>query len=1388
MDTNSNTRQINTFSRGIDTDTSDSFVSTESYRLANNLRYITDSNSDTGELHLIPGGEQEKITFSGSQFDKCSILATDNIGNYGILIIRKNDSWAVLRVEYENGQLKKDNEGHNAKIIFGWCDEKIGNEYTNKLSTVLNYESEDDIKLYIADGEHQILVINILGKTVYNTLSSITNASNTWLHQPIIKQVITGTLKPALVQYSYQLYQNHGISTSMSPLSKTGVVAQKDQPNGISYDKKSNVGFQVEVQVEESINNKYDRIKLYRIEYQQNGFQPTIGLIYDGEFNSYDFVWNDVGNDPLQIISVEEFNSVGGIEIIPNIIESKDNRLFAANLSYKINKYAKDAKEWDSRAFTSGDTYKKNGNDMPVKTPNGISSDVRNNLKIDISNSNLDLSNVFDSTKWYSSDYTDTFSTSILGGDGVNISYRLNDSFETNIDYFINGSTNSTPSIRLYNQNLIDRTTSLRRDEVYRYGIILYFNNGYKSDAKWIADIRTPDIKNSPITSLSSVSGTTEYNLCAKILRVVFTVRNLPEGCIGYEIVRCNRSEADRSTITQGVISSLFSVADNDDEDTYKNQNMLFPTGYCFVESIGGRVITSHETIKPIYKNDSNYVQLFSPEISYSTENIQQLLKTYENLKISPVCAVFPYGNNESQQIKEGKTVHTPGISTALPSTTDFSKYPDLFSIRTMYTSPRQSYSMFQQEIIGIDDDESYYNQKINDITIGRKRERYTYVKLYNTNLLNSGRWGLTIQGLLNTTIDNCEISSTFPLYSQIITGTGGVSKQRLSVLANSVAIGSKLYIPVSLAQLFDKQADDSYILDVLNGASDDSTELSVAGVPFGISDRSAILYFKNKTFLNTLTLQSDQSNWKFFKSYVVNIKKTVTPYGGYTFSARQNSTYYSHGQYFPSSTNTAECKDGDCFIQCFEFVPMHQWHHPEATHHANGTVIYSVPLETDIDIQNDNGSRFSKTIGIKNNQLLQDQPTDFTNLYQQDKPLYVYNTAYSIDPNVLQFVSDIEDNNTAHHRVHYSNLKSNNERIDQWSVFQPLNYIDVNTKYGEITQLESFHNQLLFWQEYAFGILSVNERVQMSTQNNLPLILGTGGVLDRYDYFTTINGMKPNQFSNTQSYSSVYWWDQDKLKILEYNGKNVTELSTVKNIQNLINRNSNHLHDHPILIYDQQNHEVLFNLFGGDNGIEHETGSVVFSELTQFFTSIYEIDPQFYLAFPSQLYLISQNTNAGEGPQNYKWNYITGFNSKGIITYGTNQHELHPYIKYVVNKDSIYTKVYDTSEFGGYFYGGGEFDNIDPRNKKTLPELDFVFKTPLKQEGRINGKSITNRQYDFRFAIPRSGKIENNKWVTKKWGDRLRGKTMQCEMSSTSNSIDFSLQYIITKYRISWS
>ena len=179
-----------------------------------------------------------------------------------------------------------------------------------------------------------------------------------------------------------------------------------------------------------------------------------------------------------------------------------------------------------------------------------------------------------------------------------------------------------------------------------------------------------------------------------------------------------------------------------------------------------------------------------------------------------------------------------------------------------------------------------------------------------------------------------------------------------------------------------------------------------------------------------------------------------------------------------------------------------------------------------------------------------------------------------------------------------------------------PANFIDVDSRKGPITNLRTFNNQLFFWQTDGTGILSVNERAAVSDQSGLPLILGTGGVLERFDYLNTACGMKENEFADAQSDSVLYWWDHTRKELCAHaagNGLGVNSLSKEKGVQNLINvkAKQNLLASDPTLIYDKKYNELIAYIAttAEDDTTKDGTpsekitatddGSMIYSELT---------------------------------------------------------------------------------------------------------------------------------------------------------------------------------------------
>jgi hypothetical protein len=82
------------------------------------------------------------------------------------LIVRHASEWTIYRLDL--GNVAEDN--YELKVeatkIFGPCGEQIwpdGWDGKSKvISTVLRWESDKNIKLYIADGRHNIMCVNVM--------------------------------------------------------------------------------------------------------------------------------------------------------------------------------------------------------------------------------------------------------------------------------------------------------------------------------------------------------------------------------------------------------------------------------------------------------------------------------------------------------------------------------------------------------------------------------------------------------------------------------------------------------------------------------------------------------------------------------------------------------------------------------------------------------------------------------------------------------------------------------------------------------------------------------------------------------------------------------------------------------------------------------------------------------------------------------------------------------------------------------------------------------------------------------------------------------------------------------------------------------------------------
>lgn len=1365
MDTN--TQQVNEFSQGMVSDISDALLKDGQYRFAQNLRYVTNTDSNTGELHMIEGS---LLSYTIQD----NILATTQIRNYGVVITGARDNWYIYRFEnpYEAGE-KNFKQIQEPTKVFGPCTKPLGE---GKLSLVTRWEDKDTVKLYLADGKNPLMVFNIM-KDNGSDINAVTSYPSVTFKKPIFCGLINGMLKAGLVEYSYQFYTKYGHQSEISPSTKliplhTGSIAPESNKyvDGYEMDKTTDKGVRIKINKPTGVDSAgFTHIRVYRITYVENGQLPTIEVFYDEPLSwTGDSIYiEDAGRAAISVYSLEEYNSMTGIHIIPKVIESKNDYLFASNIKEQDDYVDVDWEPEDNFTYRY----------------------VITELVGDI-NDNAGYINVHDISEVDITAVPVTYYNSELQQVGTG-TIDISEYIEGNI----NNDTYANPKVSYMFK-------SLRRDETYRYGIIFYTADGGYTKVRHLVDIHTPTMYTTGFETFRKDND----KLIVRSLGLQFTINNLPDNVVSYEIVRCGRTISDTKNLSQGVISrpvkrigepktpypytpTGFLTIDDvyqgmyiDGDDEY-NRYGYSATNY-MIPIISNNQQLGQET-QYIGETNTNIYQFVSPEVCYLGDTLDSMLDK-QNTKFDSGVYIYPKQVDVDNVFSIDEQLDTPvsvdhryGIGATIyvggEHSEDVADTLRSFSLRWLrpgndYTNiPTVGNLLFLQNnltTIGFyskfetsdrpDHGNEKFAENFRDIP-----DRYSYIKLYNSSILDQNKTSninqiksadtLKWNDFINTTTSDGDISY-YMAYEDKQTSIGGVGYTNF-VIGGMYGVPYKGSVDNIEWSKQEETASGSY------NYLDDGD--SVMGTIVGPGGKCFVMNMDGTQLLQ-------YSNFHM-GTYLCNIQQNVIPYGGDDEIAKETSSYNSYGDYFDTTQTTVNIFDGDTFIQPFEYVSQHKCYSPQQVNLRTACIIYSIPVETSINLAYTYGYEFSKNKDNSSGDItnIQVEASNVYNKFTQDKDLYLYNAAYSANNSVqvhaAELTTEEEEELDTDYRTYFSNKKENNEHIDSWIKFMPANFLDVDTRYGAITGLRRFHNRLVFWQEEATGLFSVEERTTITDESNMPLILGTGGVLSRYDYLATSNGMHKDQFSDAQSDSTLYWWDYNKHELCAYSGEGVLILSKIKLIQNTFNESyeQHELNKHPLLTFDKRFNELIATV--------DKERSLVYSEVQSAFSSVYDIKPECAISFADRLYLTKTDNNTGNI---YEWNQRQG---NGI--YGLNL-ALTPSLIWVVNSNSTYNKVFDNQEFAGRIYGGG--DQRTYINNVPLHNITIDFKTPLKQHASLLGDKIDNTEYNFRYAIPRH---ENALY-----GDRLRGKTMQCELKSSSNDYDFSLQWIKTKYRISWS
>ena len=1015
---------VNTFSGGLNKDTSKDKYQNVNYFNLENGRILTDEGLSTlsignvrGNIELSPLATlttQELVGWCTLQDDYVLFyrdIATPAIGYiYRLtqtdedkfdLITNGVDDWIYTNSQFNFGDIVYAIGRYENDLVqkVYWIDVAI----TDATSTTYTYY----------DHKNMFRMINLasttLGTTPLDKINIVQDVD--FSTSPVVFTGFTeGSLNAGMIGYAYRYYNLYGSETRFSPVCELIPISNSKEIVGTRLYKGSLAGTLTGKGILGSISNidtTFDRIEIISLHYSSYNGTPNIRIVSQQPTTSSTIYFTDDGTNYFGSLTLDEY-TLSKNPIYAKAMVVKDNRLFIGNIKEDI--YWNQALiDWDSRAYrfisaAHPDPLYARHAMLYTGGMSGILETDLDGTLVPIHYSSIDpLADCVNQFNIISNDGNANLTCKYqsdgvtLGGSGINISY----SFNTSNTYVLDDRLDATLSDQLsfYTQiTNVDKQLQIRRgfqhDEVYRFGIVFYDKYSRSSLVKWIGDIRIPNYDEH---NYLSTSGTI---VSAVPITIDFTVSNTPTDAVGYQIVYVPRGINDRTVSSVGIAHGV--------EDSY-----TIDGNFCSITRLDNGGTTTHNSITGIRNGTLNWLRKYdivdftSPEILYGITHDDN---TYLDLVGSFAPTDVRYRPRSTSN--------------------DYSVHYDYASNFSLNRADISELRIFHPGQIGTVNGKPWTHRTDND-------GGYTY-------------------------------------YSS--RGTSAV---------------------IGLTSVY--------------------------------------------TIVNNL------GSYGLFM-----LRRNVVGYGGNSFNDRFNNTYVSASPVTSTGTTPIRAVYGDTFISIFEFL---RGVYDPLT--ANDIAVeyqdwYYVPLESSINLLFNEGYHASKAMYTSN----PTPPVDIFTLYEftdyhwiNEDRLYVYNNVYSMNPISNQyFVATLDQSNiiTTPTEVRYSNFKYDGETTDSWLKYGVNNSNSCIGNYGEITALTEQTNYIYCFQEHGIALVMSNTQELTTATTGTPIILGRGGVLDRFQYYSTEVGCQWG-FEVTTSQNNIYWIDGSHKKMYRITDKGIETLSDLK-------------------------------------------------------------------------------------------------------------------------------------------------------------------------------------------------------------------------------------------------
>lgn len=324
------------------------------------------------------------------------------------------------------------------------------------------------------------------------------------------------------------------------------------------------------------------------------------------------------------------------------------------------------------------------------------------------------------------------------------------------------------------------------------------------------------------------------------------------------------------------------------------------------------------------------------------------------------------------------------------------------------------------------------------------------------------------------------------------------------------------------------------------------------------------------------------------------------------------------------------------------------------------------------------------------------DYPVDVGNLYRYNSVYSTFDKSKEYYPEPFDYdytlINDV--------RIAASEQKINGEYIDSWTKFKFSNYIDVDSKHHAITKIITFKNYLFYFQPTAVGIASVNARSIIQDGQPGDLVLGTGGILTRYDYVTDKSGSEFYD-SIVASDDFLFYGDGRRKRVNKIVPGKEVAVSVVKGIDSTLDK----LPWNKVRAgFDRGYNEVIFSI---------DDKSLAFSESADAFVSNYTFNPSHMVTIGKDFFSVGESNDLSP------WLYSDS--QADVVGYSDNADEDYILIGPGGKGETLYK--HNSGNPGEFYTGGAAIDSyitliINPEGNNIC----YFDNLELITESRNNG------------------------------------------------------------------